>query len=119
MSRNPASRIACPNEQCSEQGMPDQGNIVLHGFSKVNWGRRRRYRCKECGKTFGATTGTPYKRIQLPMRAFDRVAALSVEGMNKSAIARIERCPGTLWRAGSSEQRLRPTASTVQTCAAW
>ncbi len=48
-----------------------------------------------CGKTFGATTGTPYKRIQHSMRAFDRVAALSVEGMNKSAIARVERLGGT------------------------
>ena len=47
--------------------------------------------CTTCGTTFGATTGTPYKRLQHFIRAFDRVAALSVEGMNKSATARIER----------------------------
>ena len=86
MSRNSTHAIACPNERCSEHG-----NIVLRGFSKLKRGKRRRYRCKECGKTFGATTGTPYKRLQHPVRAFDRVAALSVEGVNKSAIARIER----------------------------
>lgn len=91
MSRNSTHAIACPNEQCSDHGKLGAGNIVLHGFSKVKWGKRRRYRCKECGKTFGATTGTPYKRIQHPMRAFGRVAALCVEGVNKSAIARIER----------------------------
>ena len=90
MTRNPVGSIACANEQCSKHGKPDQGNIVLHGFSKLKRGRRRRYRCRVCGKTFGATSGTPYKRLQYPLRAFDRVAALSVEGMNKSAIARIE-----------------------------
>ena len=83
--RTARSIPACLNEACSEPG-----HVVLHGFSKVKWGRRRRYRCKSCGRTFGATTGTPYKRLQHPMRKFDRVAELSVEGVNKSAIARIE-----------------------------
>ena len=91
MSRNSTHAMACPNKQCAQHAKHGQGNIVLHGFSKLKCGKRRRYRCKECGKTFGATTGTPYKRLQHPMRAFDRVAALSVEGMNKSAIARVER----------------------------
>jgi IS1 family transposase len=84
-------RPACPNEECGLHAQQDRGNIALHGFSKVKWGRRRRYRCKECSRTFGATAGTPYKRLQRPMRTFDRVAALSVEGVSKSAIARLER----------------------------
>ncbi len=77
MSRDPTSRTAYPNEQCDLHSKLDSGNIALHGFSRLKRGKRRRYRCKACGKTFGATTGTPYKRIQHPMRAFDRVAALS------------------------------------------
>ena len=81
---------ACPNGDCEQHGRHDAGNVVLHGFSKVKGGRRRRYRCTACGKTFGATTGTPYKRLQHSMRRFNRVAALSVEGVNKSAIARLE-----------------------------
>ncbi|MFT5732978.1 MAG: transposase-like protein [Planctomycetota bacterium] len=40
--------------------------------------------------TFGATTGTPYKRLQHSKSRFNRVAALSVEGVNQSAIARLE-----------------------------
>ncbi len=92
-----ASRMACPNEQCTRHGQCDHGNIVLHGYSRVKWGRRRRYRCTACGKTFGATTSTPYKRLQHPMRMFDRVAALSVEGASKLAIARIE---GLSWKHG-------------------
>ena len=77
---------SCPNETCSSDG-----SVVIHSFSKVKWGRRRRYRCKACGKTFGATTGTPYECLQHPKSKFDRVVELSVEGVNKSAIARIER----------------------------
>ncbi|MFT5464733.1 MAG: transposase-like protein/IS1 family transposase [Planctomycetota bacterium] len=91
MRKGSRRQVACPNQQCAFHGRHDGGNIALHGFSKVKWGRRRRYRCKECSKTFGATAGTPYKRLQRPMRAFDRVAALSVEGVSKAAIARLER----------------------------
>jgi transposase-like protein len=82
---------ACPSEACEGHGSSGNGSIVLHGFfSKVKWGRRRRYRCTAGGRTFGATTGTPYKRLQHPKAKFDRVAAMSVEGISKSAIARIE-----------------------------
>ncbi len=83
--------MPCPNAHCADHGEPKLGKIVLHGFSKVKWGKRRRYRCTSCNSTFGATTGTPYKRLHHPMRKFDRVATLSVEGVGKSAIARIER----------------------------
>jgi len=71
--------ISCPNEHCGG------GNIALHGYSKVKWGRRRRYSCTACGKAFGASTGTPYKGLQHPMRKFDRVASLTVEGVSKSS----------------------------------
>ena len=82
--------MACPNTACTIHGRRDAGNIALHGYSKVKWGRRRRYRCTACAKNFGATTGTAYKRLQHPKHKFDRVAALSVEGVSKAAIARLE-----------------------------
>ena len=75
---------SCPNELC------DSSNIALNGYSKVKWAKRRRYRCSNCGETFGATTGTPYNRLQHPMRKFDRVASITVEGVSKSSIARLE-----------------------------
>ena len=90
MRKAVGARAACANGDCEQRGRHDAGNVALHGFSKVKGGRRRRYRCTACGKTFGATTGTPYKRLQDSMRRFDRVAALSVEGVNKSGIARLE-----------------------------
>ncbi len=62
-----------------------------HGFYKTRWRRRRRYRCRSCGNTFCSNTGTPYHRLQHRRATFDEVATLSVEGLNKSAIARIKR----------------------------
>jgi IS1 family transposase len=90
MRKTTGTRVGCPNGECEQHGRHDAGNVVRHGFSKVNGGRRRRYRCASCSKTFGATTGTRYKRLQHSKSRFDGVAALSVEGVNKSAIARLE-----------------------------
>jgi transposase-like protein/IS1 family transposase len=56
--------------------------------------KRRRYRCLSCAKTFCGNTGTPYHRLQHRRATFDEVAALSVEGLNKSAIARVK---GIAW----------------------
>jgi transposase-like protein len=72
-------------------GNATAGRIVRHGFYRTKWGRRRRYRCRACGKTFCTTTETPYHRLQHRRATFDEVAALSVEGLNKSAIARVKR----------------------------
>ncbi len=96
--KKPIMNIACPNRECEHHGKLGRGNIVRHGYSKLKRGRRRRYRCTGCGRTFGSTTGTPYKRLQHSMSAFDRVVALSVEGISKSAIARIE---GLSWNTVS------------------
>ena len=90
MRKSAGTHTACPNGECEQHGRHDSGTVVLHGFSKVKGGRRRRYRCTACDKTFGIRTGTPYQRLQHAMTRFDRVAALSVEGVNKSAIARLE-----------------------------
>ena len=49
------------------------------------------YRCQTCGKTFCSNSGTPYHRLQHRRATFDEVATLSVEGLNKSAIARVKR----------------------------
>jgi transposase-like protein/IS1 family transposase len=72
-------------------GKANAGRIVRHGFYRTKWGRRRRYRCQACGKTFCTNTETPYHRLQHRRATFDEVAALSVEGLNKSAISRVKR----------------------------
>ncbi len=82
--------LGCPNRHCSLSGKADTGHIIRHGFYKTTWGKRRRYQCQTCEKTFCSTTGTPYHRLQHRRKSFDEVAALSGEGLNKSAIARVK-----------------------------
>ena len=83
--------LSCPNKECSLAQKTSSGNIIGHGFYKTKWGKRRRYRCQTCGKTFCSNSGTPYHRLQHRRATFDEVATLSVEGLNKSAIARAKR----------------------------
>ncbi len=83
--------LSCPKRHCPPSGKGDLGAIIRHGFYTTRWGKRRRYQCRTCGKTFCSTTRTPYYRLQHRRTVFDEVAALSVEGLNKSAIARVKR----------------------------
>src|SRR5262245_34562977 len=83
--------LSCPNGQCSLSGKSAVGHIIRYGFYRTKVGKRRRYQCQICGKTFCSTCGTPYYRLQHRRATFDGVASLSVEGVNKSAIARVKR----------------------------
>ena len=83
--------LSCTNRECPLSGKAAAGRVIHHGFYRTKFGKRRRYRCRECGQTFCANTGTPYHRLQHRRTTFDEVAALSVEGLNKSAIARVKR----------------------------
>jgi transposase-like protein/IS1 family transposase len=86
--------LRCPNVQCTGSGMNRTGSIIRYGFYRTIWGKRRRYRCQACGKTFCSNSGTPYHRLQHHRATFDEVATLSVEGLNKSAISRVK---GIAW----------------------
>jgi transposase-like protein/IS1 family transposase len=82
--------LCCPNKACPQAQKASAGNIIRHGFYKTKWGKSRRYRCRICGTTFCSNAGTPYYRLQHRRTTFDEMAALSVEGLNKSAIARVK-----------------------------
>jgi transposase-like protein len=82
--------LSCPNTECALSKDAGAESIIRHGFYKTRSGKRRRYRCRSCGKTFCSNTGTPYHRLQHRRATFDEVATLSVEGLNKSAIARVK-----------------------------
>jgi transposase-like protein/IS1 family transposase len=86
--------LSCPNQHRPPSGKGDVGAIISHGFYTTRWGKRRRYQCQTCGKTFGSTNGTPYYRLQHRRARFDEVVSLSVEGLNQSAIARVK---GIAW----------------------
>ena len=88
--QKPVKNRSCPNEDCELYCQFGKGNIVRHSFIQLKRCKRRRYRCKCCGKTFCSTTQTPYYRIKHTRKSFDEVVTMSVEGVNKSAIARIK-----------------------------
>jgi transposase-like protein len=48
----------CPNLDCPARGQVGQGTITVHSWAE------RRYRCRVCRRTFAATTGTPFYRLQ-------------------------------------------------------
>jgi len=64
---------ACPNAQCAMWGEVGKGNIRLHGFLKLKRGRRRRYWCETCDRTFVSSVGTPprWRRATLQMPRAD------------------------------------------------
>ena len=73
MARVQIKDRCCPDKECCLFGQPGKGNIVLHGFVKLQRGRRRRYRCTTCGRTFNSTKGTPYYGLQCSQRLFELV----------------------------------------------
>jgi len=48
----------CPNFECHARGRVGEGNIGVHSQ------KDRRYICRECDKTFSATTGTSFYRLR-------------------------------------------------------
>src|SRR5450759_481382 len=83
--------LRCPDEKCLTRTNSSLAIIIRFGFYQTRRGKRRRFRCKGCGRTFCRNSGTVYHRLQHRRATFDEVAALSVEGVNKSAIARVQR----------------------------
>ncbi len=86
-----AIRQSCPNTKCQMYGQSGKGNVILYGFFRLKRAKRRRYRCKTCGRTFCSTAGTVYHRIHRSRNTFDEVCSLSVNGVSKSTIASVKR----------------------------
>ena len=91
MKRSRGRSRCCPNPDCSLRGQAGKGNVIRHSFYITSQGRRRRYRCKKCGRTFSSTHGTPYYRLHKPRSLFDEVVRMCVHGVGISAVARIKR----------------------------
>jgi transposase-like protein len=70
----------CHNEDCPARGQVGQGNITIHSR------KEKRYLCTACGKTFSATKGTPFYRLQTAMEAVTVVVTLLCHGCPIQAI---------------------------------
>lgn len=64
----------CPNWACPARGQVGQGNIRIHSQ------KERRYRCRVCGQTFAARTGTPFYRLRTAEETVTIVITLLAHG---------------------------------------
>src|SRR5258708_8681145 len=74
------TKAFCHNPDCPARGMVGQGNIKIHCH------KRRRWRCWTCGKTFAATTGTPFYRLHKEAGLFVCVLTLLSHGCPPQAV---------------------------------
>ena len=70
----------CPNLDCPARGQRGQGNVRVHSHTE------RRYRCTTCGRTFAATTGTPFFRLKTAADLVTTVLTLLCHGCPPQAI---------------------------------
>jgi transposase-like protein len=70
----------CHNPDCPARGQVGQGNIRIHSRTE------RRYGCTTCNKTFAATRGTPFYRLETPPETVTTVTTLLNHGCPVQAI---------------------------------
>jgi transposase-like protein/uncharacterized membrane protein (Fun14 family) len=70
----------CHNPDCSDRGQRGLGNICIHSR------KEQRYCCSTCGRTFAATTGTPFYRLRTATDMVTVVLTLLCHGCPLQAI---------------------------------
>jgi transposase-like protein len=95
----------CPNAACPDKGLRGHGNIGVHSQ------KERRYRCRTCGKTFAATTGTPFYRLHHAAELMTLVVTLLALGCPLQAIVvafRLDERTVRAWwlRSGQHSERV-------------
>jgi len=66
--------IFCSNNACSARGRRGEGTIWVHSRTPL------RYRCRVCGKTFGARAGTPFYRRHTDEATMTTILTLLAHG---------------------------------------
>src|SRR5260221_12068625 len=72
--------VFCPNLACPARGQTGQGNIGIHSR------KDKRFLCRACHKTFGATKGTACSRLRTPAETVSLVMTLLAHGCPLQAI---------------------------------
>lgn len=96
----------CPNRACPARGQTGQGNIGLHSR------KDQRLICRQCRKTFTATTGTVFYRLHTAAELVVTVVTLLAHGCPLQAIVAAfrldERTVAAWWaRAGQQGQAVQ------------
>jgi transposase-like protein len=72
--------VFCANPHCADRGVADRGNVKVHSH------KHRRFRCLSRGKTFAATSGTPFFRLHKDQTLFLTVITLLAHGCPLPAV---------------------------------
>ena len=72
--------VFCPNLDCPARGRCGEGTVWIHSRTPP------RYRCRVCGKTFGARVGTPFYRRHTDEATMTTVLTLLAHGCPIAAI---------------------------------
>ncbi|MCF6290655.1 MAG: hypothetical protein L3J03_06645 [Desulfobacterales bacterium] len=78
----------CPNEQCKDYGLRDQGNISIRGKYGKDKSRTLLY-CRTCGKRFSATRASALFGLHLPVETIRQIIHHAAEGVGVRATARL------------------------------
>ena len=90
----------CHNSDCSDRGQSGLGNIRIHSR------KEQRYCCSTCGRTFAATTGTPFYRLRTATDMVTVVLTLLCHGCPLQAIVAafgFDECTVAQWQARAGE----------------
>lgn len=101
----------CPNLGCEARGRSGQDNIVSHGH------KRPRYKCKICGKTFSANTGTLFAGLRSEIELVVIVVTLLANGCPLQAIVKaygLDERTVAVWRERAGRHCERVHKAVVQ-----
>src|SRR5258707_2210028 len=69
----------CPHAACPSTRSATPTAFVRQSFPRTGAGRKQRWRCKSCGRTFTRRAGTLYHRLRLPASKLDLALTLSLD----------------------------------------
>jgi transposase-like protein len=99
--------VACPNEECEDYGLANQGNVVGNGTYNTKSGRVRKYICRTCGKIFCGRSNTMFYDLRTSEEKVVLALKLIVKGMSQRSTAEVlEVCPKSVstWISRASDQ---------------
>jgi len=80
--------VFCPNQECKDYGLRDQGNIAVRGKYGKNKTKTLIY-CRTCGKRFAPTRSTAFFGLHLSDEKIAQVIHHAAEGVGVRATARL------------------------------
>ncbi len=81
-------RFFCPNQQCKDYGLHNQGNIGVRGRYGKDKSRDLLY-CRTCGKRFAATQSSALFGLHLPAQTIRQIIHHAAEGVGVRATSRL------------------------------